>query len=553
MLKITCPMGKIKEYPEGTPLLTLAQEFQPLYKEVIVEGIVDGKGTDLQATLDHDCQVGFIDVTMAEGTRVYRRSLLYAFIVAMHAARPEIEVEVKNAFGSALFCSVKNDIELSKYDLADVEKCMREMVEAKEPIIYKVTTKRESSNFLKPQLAVDSAPLLDVLASETKIKYYGLKNEWVYFFGPMVPNLGYIDKFSLQKYRKGILVCCPNQHDYSKVETFVDNPKLADVYEEAENWGHRIGCPTVATLNKYIAEGNSRGIIQICEARHEKRIAEIADMGAKSNHKIKLVLIAGPSSSGKTTFSQRLAVQMRVSGLNPLPVSLDNYFKERKDSPKLPDGSYDFECLEAVDLELFNDHLRRMLAGETVKIPRYNFQAGTREYRGQEINLGDNGVLVVEGIHGLNEKLSAVVPREQKAKIYISALTPLSFDDYNRIHTSDMRLLRRIVRDSQFRSHDAEKTLLNWSKVRDGEEKYIFPFSEDADVMFNTTLVYEFAVFKKYAEPLLEAIQPASLAYLEAQRLLSMLKLVLSIDEKAVPNNSIMREFIGHSIFGDLL
>ena len=553
MLKITCPTGKIKEYPEGTLLLTLAEEFQPLHKEVIVEGIVDGKGTDLQEELTHDCRVDFIDVSTSEGTRVYRRSLLYAFIVAMHTMRPEVEIEVKNSFGDALFCDVKNKIVLSKYDLADVEKCMRKMVSDKEPIVYKVTTKEEASRFLKPQLVPDSAPLLDVLAPETKIKYYGLKNEWVYFFGPMVPNLSYIDKFSLENYHKGILVCCPNQHDYSKVEPFVDSPKLSVVYAEAEKWGHSIGCPTVADLNKYITEGNSRGIIQICEARHEKHIAEIADMVAAEGHKVKLVLIAGPSSSGKTTFSQRLAVQMRVNCLNPMPISLDNYFKERKDSPRLPDGSYDFECLEALDLDLFNDHLKRMLAGETVKIPRYNFQSGTREYRGQEINLGDNGVLVVEGIHGLNEKLSAVVPREQKKKIYISALTPLSFDDYNRIPTSDMRLLRRMVRDSQFRAHDAEKTLQSWSKVRAGEEKYIFPFSEDADVMFNTTLVYEFAVFKKYAEPLLRAIQPESTAYLEAQRLLSMLNLVLSIDEKAVPNNSIMREFIGHSIFGDLL
>jgi len=553
MLKITCPTGEIKEYPEGTSLLSLAEEFQPLHKERIVEGIVDGKGTDLQEKLTHDSQVDFIDVSTAEGTRVYRRSLLYAFIVAMHIARPEVELEVKNSFGEALFCDVKNDIVLSKYDLADVEECMKKMVKGKEPIVYKVTTKEEAVRFLKPQLVPDSAPLLDVLAPNTKIKYYGLKNEWVYFFGPMVPDLSYIDKFSLLNYRKGVLVCCPKQNDYSKVEEFVDSPKLAAVYEEAERWGHSIGCPTVAMLNKYITEGNSRGIIQICEARHEKRIAEIADMAAAEEHKIKLVLIAGPSSSGKTTFSQRLAVQMRVNGLNPMPISLDNYFKERKDSPRLPDGSYDFECLEALDLDLFNVQLKKMLAGETVKIPHYNFQSGTREYRGQEINLGENGVLVVEGIHGLNEKLTAVVPRENKMKVYISALTPLSFDDYNRIPTSDMRLLRRIVRDSQFRSHDAEKTLENWSKVRAGEEKFIFPFSEDADVMFNTTLVYEFAVFKKYAEPLLQAIAPGSDAYLEAQRLLSMLNLVLSIDEKAVPNNSIMLEFIGHSIFGDLL
>jgi uridine kinase len=248
-----------------------------------------------------------------------------------------------------------------------------------------------------------------------------------------------------------------------------------------------------------------------------------------------------------------LAVQMRLNGQQPMPISLDNYFKERKDTPRLPDGSYDFECLEALDLDLFNDHLQKLIHGETVELPHYSFHTGTREYKGQKVCLGDDGVLVVEGIHGLNERLSAGIPREAKLKIYISAITPLSFDDYNRIYTSDMRLMRRMVRDSQFRSHDALGTLRGWHKVREGENKYIFPFAEEADVMFNTTLIYEFAVFKKYAEPLLKAIPHGVPEEAEAQRLLTLLRASLSIDDEAVPNNSIIREFIGNSIFGDLL
>ena len=333
----------------------------------------------------------------------------------------------------------------------------------------------------------------------------------------------------------------------------MERKKLAAVYAGSEKMGQVMHCPTVAALNQYIRKGNSRGIIQMSEAYHEKSIARIADEIDADGRNVRLVLIAGPSSSGKTTFSQRLAVQMRVNGLRPIPISLDNYFKERENTPRLPDGSFDFESIEALDTELFNDHMERLLRDETVELPYFNFKTGHREYRGQKVFLGDDGVLVVEGIHGMNEKLSARVRRRNKMKIYISALTPLSFDDYNRIPTTDMRLLRRMVRDSQFRSHDARQTIQNWPKVRQGEEKNIFPFSEEADIMFNTTLIYELAVFKKYACPLLEQIPRDAAEYPVARNFLDMLQIVESIDDKAIPNNSIIREFIGHSIFGDLL
>ena len=286
---------------------------------------------------------------------------------------------------------------------------------------------------------------------------------------------------------------------------------------------------------------------------HEKKIAGIADKIAASNKDVRLVLIAGPSSSGKTTFAQRLSIQMVVNGLRPVPVSMDDYFKDRHDTPRKPDGTFDFESVDAVDLELFNDHLRRLLAGECVKMPKYNFRSGMREYRGREIQLGENDVLVVEGIHALNERISEAVPANNKMKIYISALTPMQLDSYNRIHTTDMRLLRRIVRDSQFRSHDALMTLKLWDDVRRGEEQYVFPFQDSADIMFNTSLVYEFAVLKKYAEPLLKLIQPDEAVYTRAQRLLELLSHVRGMDDAAIPTNSILREFIGGSIFKEAL
>ena len=276
------------------------------------------------------------------------------------------------------------------------------------------------------------------------------------------------------------------------------------------------------------------------------KIAGIADKIAASNKDVRLVLIAGPSSSGKTTFAQRLSIQMVVNGLRPVPVSMDDYFKDRHDTPRKSDGTFDFESVDAVDLELFNDHLRRLLAGECVKI-------GMREYRGREIQLGENDVLVVEGIHALNERISEAVPANNKMKIYISALTPMQLDSYNRIHTTDMRLLRRIVRDSQFRSHDALMTLKLWDDVRRGEEQYVFPFQDSADIMFNTSLVYEFAVLKKYAEPLLKLIQPDEAVYTRAQRLLELLSHVRGMDDAAIPTNSILREFIGGSIFKEAL
>lgn len=538
---------------EGTSLLNLVPRYRALYKAPVAVGVVNGKAVPLRHQVEDGDHIRFLDLDSAEGYKAYINTFMFALIAAMTMMRPEVRLEVENTFGNGLYCDIKNKIVLSKYDLADVSRCMQDMIDAKEPVETKRLCKSEAWPYIKPGFYQDQAPLLTALPDDYELNIYKLRQESAYFVSPLLPNLGYLKTFELIRMNTGVLLRYGTPGRYDELQPYKERKKLASVYAESERMGQILRCPTVAALNDYIRKGNSRGIIQMCEAQHEKTIAHIADVVAGEDHRVKLVLIAGPSSSGKTTFSQRLAVQMRVNGLRPIPISLDNYFKNREDTPKLPDGSYDFESIGAVDLELFNSHMDKLMHGETVEIPHFNFKTGCREFRGQEEKLGNDGVLVVEGIHGLNEQLSAKVPGRQKLKIYISALTPLSFDDYNRIPTTDMRLLRRMVRDSQFRSHDALQTIQNWPKVRAGEEKYIFPYSEEADVMFNTTLIYELAVFKKYACPLLEKIPQDVPEYTFAKKLLDMMSIVESIDDEAIPNNSIIREFIGHSIFGDLL
>ena len=429
---------------------------------------------------------------------------------------------------------------------------MKELAAKSEPIIYKHINKKEAEKILCERNEADRLELLHAIDDDLLLTCYTLKGHMEYFFGPMLPDCGYLKLFELINYENGIVINYP-ETGQNELDVFVDSPKLNKMFHEMEEWSTMLQCNTVAKLNRIIKEDHAGVIIQVAEALHEKKIAAIADEITDKGKDVHLVLIAGPSSSGKTTFAQRLSIQLVVNGLRPVPISMDDYYKERLNTPRKADGSYDFESVEAIDLELFTDHLKRLLAGETVKIPKYNFRTGLREYRGRELTLSDNSVLIVEGIHGLNERISAVVPARNKLKVYISALTPMSLDDYNRIQTTDMRLLRRLVRDSQFRSHDALMTLKLWDDVRRGEEKYIFPFQEEADIIFNTTLVYEFAVLKKYAEPLLQGVPETEAVYTNAQRLLGLLSHVTPLDKELIPKNSILREFVGGSAFKEAL
>lgn len=551
-IKLTLPNNIIREYPAGTTLLEVSRDFAANYQSPIVEGIFNGIGTDLQKPVFENGTVDFITLDMEEGMRVYVRSLLFLFLVAIKELRPEVKIEARNSLGSALFCEITNDIVLSNYDLKALEDYMKELAAKSEPIIYKHINKKEAEKILCERNEADRLELLHAIDDDLLLTCYTLKGHMEYFFGPMLPDCGYLKLFELINYENGIVINYP-ETGQNELDVFVDSPKLNKMFHEMEEWSTMLQCNTVAKLNRIIKEDHAGVIIQVAEALHEKKIAAIADEITDKGKDVHLVLIAGPSSSGKTTFAQRLSIQLVVNGLRPVPISMDDYYKERLNTPRKADGSYDFESVEAIDLELFNDHLKRLLAGETVKIPKYNFRTGLREYRGRELTLSDNSVLIVEGIHGLNERISAVVPARNKLKVYISALTPMSLDDYNRIQTTDMRLLRRLVRDSQFRSHDALMTLKLWDDVRRGEEKYIFPFQEEADIIFNTTLVYEFAVLKKYAEPLLQGVPETEAVYTNAQRLLGLLSHVTPLDKELIPKNSILREFVGGSAFKEAL
>ena len=553
MLNITLPNGQVKSYSEGITLLEISKDYDLVAQDTVVMGIFNGEGVDLQKPLYIDGEAGFVSWDTEEGNRVYVRSLLFLFLYVVKKLRPEVQIEVCNSLGSALYCDIVNDVILSKYDLQALEAEMKRLVAEKQAIGFAMLPKKEAERILEKRKDFDRLELLCNIPGEPVFNIYSINDYSEYFFGALVPNCGYLKHFELVKYERGIVINYPETDNMNVLDKFEPSPKLNAMFHELQDWAEKINCNTVAKLNYVINQGHADTIVQVSEALHEKKIAAIADKIIASNKDVKLILIAGPSSSGKSSFIQRLSIQLIVNGIKPMTISMDDYYVERINTPRKPDGSYDYECVEAVDLVLFNDHLRSLLSGESVKIPKYNFRTGCREYRGKEIALGKNSVLLVEGIHGLNERISASVAAENKIKIYISALTPMQLDAYNRIHTTDMRLLRRMVRDSQFRSHDALMTLKLWQDVRQGEEKYIFPFQEDADIIFNTSLVYEFAVLKEYAEPLLKSVPRTESVYAKAAELLELLSHVKGMPIDDIPNNSILREFVGGSIFKDSL
>lgn len=554
MLTLNLPDGQERLVEEGSCLLPLAAEFADGFSSPIVEGIFNGEAVDLQCPLHKDGTVGFTEVNNPIGMRSYVRTVLFMFITAAKELYPEVQLEVRNTLGSALYCVTDEGHSLSADDLARIDEKMRSMVENAAPIVLKRLPKEQVVSQVGSFGSEDRMALLKELPEDAVISLYYLEGNPGVFFGALCPDCSYASYFEVLPHNGNVIINYPDNGKWNELQPFVDNPKLNEAYQEAEEWSAMIHCNTIGKLNKIIEAGYAEKIIQVAEALHEKKLVGIADMIASRRDELKLVLIAGPSSSGKTSTAQRLSIQLAVNGLRPMPISMDDYYLNRADTPRKADGSYDFECVEAIDLELFNDHLSRLLRGEAVKMPKYNFRTGCREYRGQTLQMKENSVLVVEGIHGLNERLTASIPAKNKMKLYISALTPMSFDEYNRIHTTDARLLRRMVRDSQFRSHDAASTLNQWEDVRHGEEMYIFPFQGSADVVFNTTLIYELAVLKKYAEPLLKAVEPADgKAYFTARRLLAMLAYVKSVEDDAIPHNSILREFVGGSIFKDAL
>ncbi len=550
MYTIYLPDGA-REYDENTTLLKVSEDCSGSYSSPIVSAIVNGEEKDLQNKITDGARVGFIEMASKEGIRIYASSLVMVLYTAMFEVLPGLpKLVVKSSIDNSFFCDAICDECLPENYVALIKERMRQIIEEKTPIVYQKVSRVVTEKILKREGAYDRLGLIEQLSPDTgTISSYSCRGIPAYFFSPMTPHAGYLKVFDLVPYRGGLLLRYPNSKDTSVLPSFVEQPKMAEILEEADKWGQIIGCRTINSLNRYIKEGGIDSIIRVAEALHEKKIAQIADKIAEAGERVKIILIAGPSGSGKTTFLQRLNIQLQVNGIRPVPISIDDYFHERSKTPRKPNGDFDFESVRAIDLELFNEHLRRLLAGETVELPHFNFRSGSKEYRGKTLTLTAGHPLLIEGIHGLNDILTSVAPPEQKLKVYISALTQLRMDDYNLISRTDTRLLRRMVRDSRFRAHDALETIRQWKYVMEGEEENIMPFQEKADIMFNTALIYELAVLKKHAEPLLKTITNDQPEYITAKRLLNLLEYVYSIDDEAIPPNSLIREFVGNSWF----
>lgn len=531
-------------------LKDLAEIAQKDYASEIVAGLVNNEIRDLQSEIDTSGKVGFIELNTGRGWKIYRRTVMFVLFTAVHEMFPSVEVVAQFSANKGLFCELKHFHDLSEHGVGLIEARMREIIAEDRPIVKMKMEKAQAVRIFKNNRQIEKANLISSLNMEM-VSLYQCGAFYDYLYGVMIGHTGSLDRFALDFEAGGILLRIPDVDTEGKVRERLPQPKLSQVLAESREWAAALRCNFVPDLNRINRHGEIGELIRISEALQEKRIAHIADHIASHKDTMRLILIAGPSSSGKTSFAQRLRVQLRADKLMPVSISLDDYFVNREDTPRKPTGEYDYECLEALDVELFNQHMLALLAGEEIVLPRYNFLTGSREWDDtRRLAVSREQPIIVEGIHGLNERLSEYVPHSRKFKIYISALTQLNIDAHNRIATTDARLIRRLVRDYQFRGSGALKTLKQWPDVRAGEEKNIFPFQEEADVMFNSALIYELGILKRYAYPLLQNVPKDIPEHAEAKRLLDILQYFDDItEEDDVPNNSLLREFIGKSVF----
>lgn len=540
----------IREYANGTTFEQIVREFQKLYDHQIVLAVVDGKITELFKTVEKDCEVDFITLKQTAGHKTYVRTATMIMMKAIQEIIPQDKlrkVKLEFAIGKGYYCSIEGDVKLDFSLAQEIAERMHAIVDANIPLKKTHMPIDEAIKLFDEHGMKDKVKLFRYRRS-SNVNVYEIDGYYDYYYGYMLPSTGYVKKFTLQQYENGFILNLPERQDPTKIEIFEPRKKLFATLSQATEWGNMLGIDTVGDLNDQICNGNLNDLILVQEALQERRIGEIAQDIANRKG-VKFVMIAGPSSSGKTTFSHRLSIQLRTYGLNPHPIALDDYFLPRHLTPRDENGDYNFECLEALDVEQINIDMSKLLAGETVELPTYNFKTGLREYKGNFKTLGPDDVLVLEGIHALNDKMSYSLPNESKYKIYISALTSLNVDEHNRIPTTDGRLLRRMVRDARTRGASAKRTIEMWPSVRRGEEENIFPFQEEADAFFNSTLIYELSVLKQFAEPLLYEIKPEDKEYHEAKRLLKFLEYFLGVSSENLPNNSIVREFVGGSCF----
>ncbi len=548
IIKVVVNDRYISSYEKGTKLGDVVKDFQYMFKYDILGAIIDNDLKEFSFTLEKDTNAKFVDITYPYGSRFYSRSLMFLLIIAAKEVMEECRVTIEHSLSKGLYCEIHGSEPLDEDIVKEIESKMKELVNEDLPFEKNRYSKEDAAKIFEERGQYDKIGLLKY-RSKDYINLYKCKGYYDYFYGYLVPSTGYLKNFELKFYPPGLILRYPNRRDPDNIPEFIPQPQLFRVFREFEEWGKILEIENISHLNDYIANGRINELVWISEALHEKKIAEIADKISHSKDKKKLVLISGPSSSGKTTFAQRLSIQLRVNGLKTVEVSIDDFFKNREDTPKTPDGELNFDTLDAIDTDLFNSVLNRLINGEEVEIPCFNFHTGNREWKGRKLKVSDDRIIIIEGIHGLNYKLTKGIEPRIKYKIYVSALTHLNIDNHNRVPTSDLRLIRRIVRDYQFRSTDALTTIKRWDMVRRGEDKYIYPFQEQADIMFNSSLSYELCVLKPTAVSLLKNIDQNLIEYIEAKRLLKFFNYLLPFSPKCVPNNSILREYVGGSCF----
>ena len=552
MLQIYCKnINKSKSFPIGISLLDVYSGFGLDLPYGPVSAKVNNKVESLTFRLYNNKDVEFQDIRSSSGMRTYVRSLCFVLCKAVEDIYPNGSIVLEHPVSKGYYCRLQLDRTIGLDDVMRVKQRMKEIIAENLPFerFEKHTT--EVVELFRQKGMMDKVRLLET-SGNLYSYYYTLGDTLDYYYGSLLPSTGYLHLFDLVKYYDGLLLQVPNREHPDKLEDVLKQEKMLEVLKEHRRWNQILGIGTVGDFNKACNDGYATELINVSEALQEKRISQIADeifhRGQKGNP-VKLILISGPSSSGKTTFSKRLSVQLMANGLKPYPISLDDYFVNRVDTPKAENGEYDYESLYALDLDFFNSQLQMLLNGEEVELPRFNFNTGIREMSGKRLRLDENMILILEGIHALNPELTPHIPAESKFKIYVSALTTILLDDHNYIPTTDNRLLRRIIRDFKYRGYSAEETISRWPSVRAGEEKWIFPFQENADVMFNSALLFELAIIKDYAEPILRKVPNNRPEYSEAYRLRKFLEYFVPLQDKELPPTSLLREFLGGSSF----
>ncbi len=547
--KITI-QGVTKKYPENITYLQIAKEYQSKYENPIVLVNVDGRLRELTKQESKDCTLEFVTTAESDGYLTYVRGLVLVLMRAFYRVIDQAQIRricVEYSIGDSLFCEVEGELLLDENLLSKIKEEMKRLIDRDLPFEKRTVDTQEAVELFHQYKMYDKEKLFRYRRT-SKTNIYRLDGFEDYYYGYMPASTGILSVFDLQLYKDGFFLILPSKKDTKKLSKLVLREKLFLVQRESNQWGKTMEIENVGALNEQITKGMIGDLILVQEAFQEKKIAEIAERIKAAGGK-KFIMIAGPSSSGKTTFSHRLSIQLRTLGFKPHPIAVDDYFVNREDTPLDENGNYNFETLFAIDVEQFNKDMTALLNGQCIELPTFNFKTGKREYKGNFKQLEEEDLLVIEGIHGLNDKLSYSLPRESKFKIYISALTQLNIDEHNRISTTDGRLIRRLVRDARNRGASAKHTIGMWSSVRRGEEENIFPFQEDCDCMFNSALIYELAVLKQYAEPLLFSVEKDCKEYQEAKRLLKFLEYFLGVSTEEIPKNSILREFVGGSCF----